>query len=163
MPFHKITKIYLDMDGVIADFNTEYIRQHGIHPRQAEKEKKFEPYFRQMIEAGGFEKLPLMHDAHLGLDYLKRIPITTEILSSTAREEVHNVIQGQKIRWLKKHNIDFNPILVPGKRYKKEYARPDTLLIDDTEVNIKQFREAGGHAIYHKDWVTTLAILKLYV
>ena len=163
MPFHKISKIYLDMDGVIADFNREYIRQHGIHPRQAEKEKKFEPYFRQMIDNKGFEKLPLMADAQVGLDYLNKISITTEILSSTARPEIHEEVQEQKINWLKKHNITFKPILVPGKRHKKEYARPDTLLIDDTEINVKQFIGAGGHAIYHKDWVTTLAILKLYV
>ena len=104
-----------------------------------------------------------MDDAQLGLDYLNKIPIETEILSSTARPEVHEAVKEQKINWLKKHNITFNPILVPGKKHKKEYARPDTLLIDDTEVNIRQFKEAGGHAIYHKDWVTTLAILKLYV
>jgi len=151
------------MDGVIADFNREYIRQHGIHPRDAEKEKKFEPYFREMIKNKGFEKLPLMDDAQLGLDYLNKIHIPTEILSSTARPELHEEIRGQKINWLKEYNITFNPILVPGKKHKKEYARPDTLLIDDTEINVKQFIDAGGHAIYHKDWVTTLAILKLYV
>jgi hypothetical protein len=53
--------------------------------------------------------------------------------------------------------------LVPGKRLKRNFAAPDKIIIDDTEVVIDQWREAGGIGILHKDWPTTVAILQMYV
>jgi hypothetical protein len=65
--------------------------------------------------------------------------------------------------WLQKYGIPFNPIFVPGKRLKQQYAAPDKILIDDTESVIAQWKAAGGIGIKHVDWETTLTILRLYV
>ena len=35
----KISKIYLDMDGVISDFSKRYKEQYHMEPREAEKHK----------------------------------------------------------------------------------------------------------------------------
>jgi hypothetical protein len=40
------------------------------------------------------------------------------------------------------------------------FAEPDVLLIDDHADNIKQFLEAGGQGIYHKDVKVTIARLE---
>ena len=65
--------------------------------------------------------------------------------------------------WLQTHGITFTPNFVPGKKYKYKYAAPDKIIIDDTESVIEDWRKAGGIGILHKDWPTTLAILKMYV
>jgi TATA-binding protein-associated factor Taf7 len=97
------------------------------------------------------------------IEYLKGLSIPTEILSSTSSERRDTDIRKQKLEWLDKHGITFPVNLVPGKRFKKDYSNPNVLLIDDTSVNIDQWRKEGGIGILHSDTVTTLNILKMYV
>ena len=156
--------IYLDMDGVIADFDKKYIELHGVTPREAEKNKKFDHYFPEFIEQKGFQTLDLLPGAAEGLVFLrKHLTVPTQILSSTASEARYDAISKQKKIWLETHGITFTPNFVPGKRHKYKFAGPDKIIIDDTESVINQWKEAGGIGILHKDWVTTLAILRLYV
>ena len=163
MPEVKITKIYLDMDGVIADFNKRYREQYKMEPREAEKNKEFDKYFDKFIADGEFATLDLMPDAMQLIDYLRGLNVPTDILSSTASEKRDSAIRPQKLEWLKKHNIEFHSILVPGKRYKKDYSNTKSVLIDDTQVNIDQWRREGGIGILHTDALTTINILKMYV
>jgi beta-phosphoglucomutase-like phosphatase (HAD superfamily) len=155
-----IEKIYLDMDGVIADFSKKYRELYKIYPHEADTYKTFDGFFIQFIESREFAKLDLMPDAMKLIEYLKSLSIPTEILSSTSSEKRDADIREQKLEWLKNHGIDFPAILVPGKRHKKNYSNAKSLLIDDTEQNISQWREAGGVAIHHKDVISTLNILK---
>jgi len=155
-----IEKIYLDMDGVIADFSKKYRELYKIYPHEADTYKTFDGFFIKFIESREFTKLDLMPDAMKLIEYLKSLSIPTEILSSTSSEKRDADIREQKLEWLKNHGIDFPAILVPGKRHKKNYSNAKSLLIDDTEQNISQWREAGGVAIHHKDVISTLNILK---
>ena len=160
----KISMIYLDMDGVIADFGKRYKEQYHMEPRDAEKKKEFNKYFDEFIETEQFATLDLMPGAMDGLEFLrKQLVVPTQILSSTANEERYDTIARQKMIWLQTHGITFTPNFVPGKRHKWKFAAPDKIIIDDTESVIDDWKKAGGIGILHKDWVTTLAILKLYV
>jgi hypothetical protein len=156
-----ISQIYLDMDGVIADFEKRYMELYGIHPRKAEKDKRFDSQFKQFIANDEFAILDLMPHAMDLIEHLRKASVPTQILSSTARPETHDAISKQKMIWLQKHGITFNPIFVPGKRLKKQYATPSSLIIDDTEIVIDDWVEAGGHAIWHKDVPSTINILKI--
>ena len=159
----RISRIFLDMDGVIADFTKRYKELYNMEPREAEKHKQFDKLFTEFIATGQFATLDLMDGAMDGVEFLRKAPVPTEILSSTAYEETFDVISIQKMIWLQKYGITFNPIFVPGKRLKYKYATPDSIIIDDTESVIDDWRKAGGIAIWHKDWPTTLAILRQYV
>lgn len=160
----KISMIYLDMDGVIADFNKRYKEQYHMEPREAEKHKKFNKFFDEFIATRQFETLDLMPGSEDGLMFLrKHLTVPTQILSSTANEARYDEISKQKLIWLNTHNITFSTNFVPGKRFKYKFAKPDTIIIDDTQSVIDQWIEAGGIGILHKDWTTTLAILQLYV
>jgi hypothetical protein len=64
---------------------------------------------------------------------------------------------------LREHGIHYPINLVPGKRLKRQYAKPDHLLIDDTGQNIDQWREDGGIGILHTDALTTIGIMKMYI
>ena len=160
----KISTIYLDMDGVIADFAKRYKELYHMEPREAEKKKEFNKYFDEFIATKQFETLDLMDGSMDGLTFLrKHLTIPTQILSSTANEERYDEISRQKMIWLQTHGITFTPHFVPGKRHKWKYAKPDTIIIDDTASVIDDWRKAGGIGILHTDWQTTLGILKMYV
>ena len=143
----KIECIYLDMDGVIADFTKRYKELYHMEPREAEKQKQFYHFFEEFIETNQFSTLDLMPGAMAGIEFLRKCSAPTQILSSTSSEARHEAVAKQKLIWLQMHGITFKPNLVPGKRYKKEYAKPDALLIDDTEKLIDQFREAGARVV----------------
>ena len=159
----KIECIYLDMDGVIADFVKRYKEMYHMEPRDAEKKRQFDQFFDQFIESNQFATLDLMPGSMMGLEFLRKINVPTQILSSTANEKRYDSISKQKMIWLQKHGITFTPNFVPGKRHKWKFATPNSIIIDDTESVIDDWRKAGGIAIWHKDWPTTLAILRQYV
>jgi beta-phosphoglucomutase-like phosphatase (HAD superfamily) len=160
----KINMIYLDMDGVIADFTKRYKELYHMMPREAEKKKEFNKFFDEFIATKQFETLDLMPGAEVGLEFLrKHLTVPTQILSSTANQERYDEISKQKLIWLNTHNVTFTPQFVPGKKHKWKFARPDTIIIDDTESVIDDWRKAGGIGILHKDWTNTLGILKMFV
>lgn len=159
----KITKIYLDMDGVIADFDTHYKGLYRMSPKEADDKKEFYKLFDHFVETQQFAKLPLMQDAQILLNFLDSTGIPVEILSSTSSEKRHDAIAPQKSGWLREHGIHYPINLVPGKRHKRTYAKPDYLLIDDTAQNIDQWRQDGGIGILHTDALTTIGILKMYI
>ena len=156
----KISCIYLDMDGVICDFVGRYKKLFNESPDQIRDKKQFN-LFNQFIHGQNFETLEMMPHASELLEFLRNSPVPTEILSSTARADSHDSISKQKEIWLNSHGITFKRNFVPGKQLKKEYAREDTLIIDDTESVITDWRISGGHAIWHRDVPNTLAMLKV--
>ena len=156
----KINCIYLDMDGVIADFEKRYVELFKVQPSSTREYKEFNKFFDKFIADGHFETLDLMPDAMDLVRALRNALPPTQILSSTASEQRHKAISEQKIKWLETQGIDFQRNLVPGKELKKRYARTDTLIIDDTESVINDWRAAGGVAILHKNVADTLVQLK---
>lgn len=156
----NISKIYLDMDGVIADFNKRYKELYHMDPRESEKDGKFYSLFEEFINNNNFASLDPMPDAFELIDFLKSLDITIEILSSTARESTFYTIATQKRIWLDKHNITFFTNFVPGKKHKYKFATPNSLIIDDTKSVIDDFINAGGLAIHHSTAVDTIEQLK---
>jgi hypothetical protein len=151
------------MDGVIADFDKKYKELYNIAPKDADTYKTFDKFFTTFIAERQFAKLDLMPDALLLIDYLKSLSVPTEILSSTSSEKRDAEIREQKVEWLHKHNLTFPINLVPGKRLKRNFSNPNSILIDDTAQNIDQWRAEGGVGILHTDAMTTIGILKMYV
>jgi len=94
------------------------------------------------------------------LKYIVSLDIPIEILSSSGGQKHHDEVKRQKEVWLKKHNIDFKANIVPGRKLKSNYAKPDIILIDDTEDVIDGFNEAGGIGILHKDTAKTIKIVQ---
>lgn len=158
----EVKVIYVDMDGVLCNFNKLYVEMFNVSPNRTDK-KDFETNFRKLIDDKGFEKLEPMPDFSFFIKYLDSLPVPKEILSSTARKEHYEEISRQKAAWLSRHDITYKQNFVPGKHLKAQYATPNSILIDDTIDVIDSWDKAGGLGILHKNAISSIAILSLYV
>jgi hypothetical protein len=158
-----IDTIYIDMDGVIADFSKRYKEKFHVTPEETRDNKEFNSYFDKFISDGEFSTLDLMPDATELLNFVSELDTPKEILSSTARPQNHGMIAPQKQMWLNKHNIHYKANFVPGKSLKYKYATSNSIIIDDTQSVIDDWNKAGGIGILHTDAISTIAILKMYL
>lgn len=147
--------LYLDMDGVIADFHKEYDK---IDPNREDRKR----FRTAVIEDRIFEKLDFMPDAQELLNYVSKLNgVTVQMLTSVG---THDPFQGnsakeQKLNWLNKKNIPWKANFVQDKGQKAVYANATSILIDDSIGCINPFNEAGGYGILHTSASDTIAKL----
>lgn len=153
-------KIYLDMDGVLSDFHKRFVDLFGHHPNEVKGSFTKSSQWKTFVENDNFATLDWFEGGQDLLKYLQDFDVPVEILSSSGGDMYYEEIAEQKTRWLRNNKIYFPVNIVPGKRFKKDYADPRHILIDDTERNIVEFIEAGGLAILHKRSEDTAAELE---
>lgn len=147
--------LYLDMDGVLADFNKEYTK---FDP-QKEDRKKFRS---AVLDHKIFEKLDFLPDTQELLNHVSKLNgVNVEILTSMG---THDPFQGdsakmQKLKWLNQKNIPWKANFTRNKEEKAQYASPTSILIDDSSGCIGPFIAAGGHGILHSHSSETIRIL----
>ena len=138
-------RLYLDMDGVLCDFQTAYTK---LRTGAEDNTKRFRA---AVLDHKIFETLELMPDAKELLAHVRTLHVHIEILTSVG---THDPFQGedtkrQKKLWLSKHNISYKPNFVRSKQEKAEYATPTSILVDDSIGCIEPFIAKGGHGILH--------------
>lgn len=154
--------IYLDLDGVVANFKDRFISLYGDSdykdPTQVESRidtTKNKEKFNNFVANGNFATLELLPNAQKLLDYLininDNVKIKVEILSSLGRAENLEKVYKDKSKWLDNNNIPFARNFVTSKKYKRNFANCKSILIDDHVGNIEQFVSDGGIGILYSD------------
>lgn len=159
--------IFVDMDGVLTDFDKRYKEVFGIMPKEArdQKEGAFRSYWSSFIEGGNFATLDKFPGADELIEALnKQTKARVAILTSSGGFDFHNKVLADKVKWLCNAGITWPVCVVPGRRFKAGYASSSSLLIDDTYDIIEAFRNAGGQAVHYRPdakWEAHYAIEEL--
>ena len=156
-----INKIFVDMDGVLADFDSRFVELFGHPP--SESRNKFGQHWRTLVDDKHFENFDLHEGATELVEFLNSVKHRADIaiLSSSGGFKDHASVQSQKIKWLCKNNIAFPAIIVPGRWYKKGFASITSFLIDDTKDVCEDFEFAGGLVSLHTNAKETIDKLKV--
>lgn len=147
-------QLYLDCDGVLADFDAGARAILGAPPDDYARRHKLGKMWAQLARHSDFYgTLPLMPGAMRLFEAVRHLaPI---ILTGLPRG---NWAAPQKVRWAAEH--------FPGTRIitcmaadKRDHAREGDVLVDDTLKHRHLWEEAGGIFVHHKDVDQTLAEL----
>ncbi len=159
--------IYLDMDGVLADFNRgvkEYCNMEA--PDQNEKhDPKLDDIMWERIRKTDhfYDRLELLPGAKEMFDEIyARYKSRCEILTGVPKPERGILTAGQdKTAWTRRllsPKVKVNIVL--RKEKIRRCTGPDAILIDDYAKNIREWQAAGGTAILHTSAENTLNQLK---
>ncbi|UTS51968.1 hypothetical protein [Synechococcus phage BUCT-ZZ01] len=149
--------LYLDMDGVFADFDTywEYVlkNKYGVEREDFDREL----FRKEVKENDFFLHLPLCSNAMKLLDFVKSLDeekITIEMLSASGMSNREHVdrCRAQKTLWARKIGIDFKVNVVGNKEEKQKFVRNrGTIIIDDNADTINAWNLNGGIGIYYQN------------
>lgn len=148
-----ITQIYVDLDGVLVDFD-KFAEEHvGISTKDWDSNKKLKGQFWGRVARMGkegkmfFGAMDPMADAFDLWSYVEKYdPI---ILSATGH---HHNAENEKREWVRRHLGDRfanTAIFVTSASDKAQYASPTSVLIDDRAKAIHPWIDAGGIGVHH--------------
>ena len=148
--------IFVDLDGVLVDFDNGFMKLTNQHPDLYEREHG-EKQFWKRVEAEGKEywaNLDWMKDGKDLWKYVKKH--SPSILSSPSMDP--DSVRGKKM-WLNKHLQGVHAIIDRNKAQYVKNGKQD-ILIDDTPKQIKRWEDAGGTGILHVNAKDTIKQLK---
>jgi hypothetical protein len=150
-------QLYLDCDGVLADFDKGATAILGMHPRAFEKRFGLGKFWQKLASAPDFYfSLPLLPDAMRLFDAVKHLdPI---ILTGLPRG---NWAADQKVRWAAQH-FPGTRIITTMARDKRNHAKEGDVLVDDQLRHSALWEEVGGIFIHHKNAEDSIERLKDY-
>jgi len=138
-------KIYLDMDGVLVDFDQQFKDLTGMAPRDFEAKHGSKGFWEAIETAGvGFWRGMKWMPGGEAL-YNRVAKYDHALLSSPSRSETSKI--GKRL-W-RRDKTPSTKLILSRSYLKKNYASPLSILIDDRESNIKQWEDAGGIGILY--------------
>lgn len=162
--------IYLDMDGVLADFNTAaraYLKaskdeelaaeRQGRWPEQSWQKLRYAPnFYRHLPKMPQADQLvDLAYRFHNELGW--RLRILTAIPTNN---EVQDVFQ-DKFEWMQEHYPGIRICFGPYSGDKHHHAEPGDILVDDRTSNCDQWQRAGGVAVQVRSGQYSAALTQL--
>lgn len=143
--------IYLDVDGVLADFDKGVFQLLGQYPNTIEPKSQIWKAIQEVMENEGefFGALELLPDAMQLFDFVDSLDCELHILTATGHI-YPELVDAQKRKWVAASICPNVPVLTTrnGKE-KSKFAESTHILIDDRMKSIGPWREAGGIGILH--------------
>lgn len=141
----KQPHLFLDCDGVLADFDTGAKRALGATPAEFEEKHGRGEFWKRLARTDNFYgELPEMPDAQRLFEAVKHLKPT--ILTGLP---LGNWAAPQKERWAAEH-FPGVPIITTMARQKHLHMDPGDVLVDDRLNHHKLWEDAGGIFIHHR-------------
>ena len=138
-------QIYLDCDGVLADFETSARAIFGMSSDAFERQRGSGQFWKRLAAADGFfEHLDLLPDARELYEAVRaKDPIIlTGMPHGTWAEP-------QKRAWATRH-FPGVPMITTTAALKREHCHPGDVLVDDRDQHRALWEKAGGLFIHHR-------------
>ena len=147
-------KVYLDMDGVVANFDKRFEDLSGMAPREFESKygkNKFWDFIDEEHKVSFWVGIPVMPGASALIDRVKKY--NYELLTAPSVKKQSYL---GKILWVRNHNdllggkprINFKK--AKDKHKVKSQLSDKDILIDDRMDTIERWEAAGGTGIHYK-------------
>lgn len=150
-------QLYLDCDGVLADFDKGATAVLGAHPKAFQARHGPGRFWAKLAKAEDFYfSLPLLPGATELFEAVKHLdPV---ILTGLPRG---NWAADQKVRWAARH-FPGVPIITTMARDKRDHAKEGDVLVDDRTQHRHLWEEMGGIFVHHVSVERTLEELRNY-
>ena len=142
-------KVYVDMDGVLADFFSEAVKKcdwPASHWKDL-SQRDLMRVFKKISGTDFFRNLPLYPQSNTLLQSIVNIAGGFSILSSPLAEDYEHSAKMKKLWLEEKLHIEPQEIIFSGD--KAQYAKGN-ILIDDFHKNIINWEAAGGFGIRYQ-------------
>jgi hypothetical protein len=144
-------RLFLDADGVLADFDGGARRLRGMTPREFEAKHGRGAFWKRLANARNFYgTLPEMPDARLLFDAVRHLQPT--ILTGLP---LGSWAAPQKVEWAAAH-FPGVPIITCMARDKHKHMHPGDVLVDDRENHRKAYEAAGVIFVHHRNAADSL-------
>ena len=150
-------QLYLDCDGVLADFDRGATAVLGLPPGAFEKRHGIGRFWQKLAAAPDFYfGLPLLPDAMELFEAVRHLhPV---ILTGLPRG---NWAADQKVRWAARY-FPGTKIITTMARDKRDHAKEGDVLVDDQLRHRHLWEEVGGIFIHHRNAADTIEQLRAF-
>ena len=147
--------VFLDCDGVLADFDRGATRVLGMSPEVFQGRFGLKLFWNRLAaEPDFFAELDLLPDARNLYEAVRACrPV---ILTGLPRG---NWAEPQKRRWAARH-FPGVPMIATTAALKREHCSPGDALVDDWDTHRHRWEEAGGVFIHHRDAASSIRALR---
>lgn len=150
-------RIFIDMDGVVADFDSEARRimnltDEEIAEAQATGRYPDEKWALILGYQNFYRHLPKMPRAdamiNIGRRFRDHLGYDLRMLTAIPKDNDFPEVFNDKILWMQERYPDVTVWFGPYSTDKQKHCTgPDDILIDDRPSNIEAWRAAGGKAV----------------
>ena len=143
--------LFLDCDGVLADFDLGAERVLGTNPTAFQKRYGNGEFWKRLATTPDFyATLPLLPDAHALFAAVKHLKPT--ILTGLP---IGKWAAPQKVKWAAEH-FPGVPIVTCMARDKHRHMKTGDVLVDDRETHRAAYESAGMIFVRHKSAVESV-------
>ena len=157
------SRVYVDMDGVIADFFSALAEFRKVNHWKDKGEITLDTSIKELQGTNFFETLPVFPFAKKLVDLVKSYTGGDWYINTSPLRDDHENSEYYKTKWLEKHNFDPKDIIVTKR--KESYAVDKktgipNILIDDRPKNLKRWVARGGVGIRYQANEDSLDLIK---
>ena len=157
------SRVYVDMDGVIADFFSALAEFRKVNHWKDKGEITLDTSIKELQGTNFFETLPVFPFAKKLVNIVKSYTGGDWYINTSPLRDDHKNSEYYKTKWLEKHNFDPKDIIVTKR--KESYAVDKktgipNILIADRPKNLERWVARGGVGIRYQANEDSLDLIK---
>jgi len=146
--------LYLDMDGVVADWDRAATDLVGRKRKSLDGRWSHEDWQTIRQDPHFYRHLPLMDGAHELVRTargFRSLGWRLLFLTAIPRNNDHPWAFNDKMLWAREHFPDIPVHFGPYSEDKQQHTQPGDILVDDRSSNCAEWQQKGGTAIQVRD------------